>query len=73
MPVKPIQLSQDIKNWLRFKLLYKHQYFSPLRQMTIDTEEQQRLEAQQERYLAYIWHKYSSYFYQPNPIGNLPC
>lgn len=73
MPVKPIELSQDIKNWLRFKLLYKHQYFSPLRQMTIDTEEQQRLEAQQERYLAYIWHKYSSYFYQPNPIGNLPC
>ena len=68
MLVKPIELNQDIKNWLRFKLLHKHQYFNPLRQMQADKQEQQRLEAELERYLAYVWHKYSNYFYQSDSI-----
>lgn len=70
MPEPPSLLTDDLKNWLRLKLYGKHEYFSPERQIEQDIVEKQRIEEYQDRYLAFIWEKYGTFFYKKEHFKN---
>lgn len=64
MPTKPVELSEDLKRWLRFKVLSKPHYFNI--ELSINAAESERLKQEEalDRYIDFIWQKYGTFFYK---------
>lgn len=71
MPEPPVELTDDLKRWLAFKLEGEYEYFNPERQIKPDLAEKQRIQTEHERHIAYIWEKYGHLFRDQSDNPNL--